>query len=521
MVKTKDIEKAKDKRPQVISFINFCSKVLHLELTDSQRTIAKICFDKKQYYQLTDEEKIIARQIFGMSFNDNLIIPNLAFREIILRLGRGAGKTTLSSAYALYRVFTADIEQCGPGDKPTFMVVAPVSKLATVALDIARGLIEQASFLMDYVISSKLDEIIIKRPNDDRLASIMIVNKSKAGTNMRGRSIIDLLIDESEFMPPEEAGKTITDKDIISGASPRIIRSGKIILISTPFPTPSYTADSFEKNFDHPKTAIAALGSTLTMRGNDTGIAEMIELERARDPVNALREYDCISTNAVGGFFDTFLIDSAVQENIEFQNSGRISAGIDLGFAHDCSAQVIIERQLDKIVVINTTILTPQPKQPLKPSEVLSSFTSTSRNYNCNIMMADQHYYHLAAEYGAMRGVQVVSGPRTLEETYIYLRDLFKEGKVIIPNNSILMKQLKSILYQSKANNTGIKIILPREGSAGHTDLVSAFIMAVHLDKRFGILSSTATNCFSTINKNNKTYHPFLGFSGNGGMESW
>lgn len=511
-------------KQQLISFTNFCKKVLCLNLLPAQLVIAKIAFDKLQYNDLDDEEKLICRKLFGNSFIDGFIIQESARSALVLRLGRRSGKTILSAAYALYRMVTADLSCAGPGDKPVFMIVAPVSELSNIALTMAQGLVEQSNYLINYVVTNKNNLLSIKRPTDDRIVDLMMVNKSKGGTNLRGKSIIDLLIDESEFMPSVAEGKKITDKDIIDGASAAIIPDGKTILISTPYPTNSYTAQLFDKNYNKPKSALVALGSTFDMRGCVKGVPEMIERERERDPVNAMREYDCISTNAVGGFFDCLLIDEAISYTpIEYDPASTTSAGIDLGFSHDCSAEVIVQRQNDKIVILSLTLLTPTPKQPLKPSEVMNSFASTANGYNCNVLSADNHYYHTALEYAALRGIQLVSGPKVIEPLFIYLKDLLVEHKIVIPNDPELIKQLKSVLYKQKNNNAGIQIILPSGSMAGHTDLISALVQALSLDKRLGPISGNSNAYSGMLNKqaNKFLVRPFQGFIGDGTIERW
>jgi hypothetical protein len=106
-----------------------------------------------------------------------------------------------------------------------------------------------------------------------------------------GRAIVRepmaFLMDEAEFMTSNSDGTrdyAVSDKDIFNALTPRLMRGGKGMLISTPWPTETLMGTMFEENWAKCKTAVAIKAPTPLVRGNDPHIAEMVQLEMTRDP---------------------------------------------------------------------------------------------------------------------------------------------------------------------------------------------------------------------------------------------
>ena len=85
--------------------------------------------------------------------------------------------------------------------------------------------------------------------------------------------------------------------------------------------------------------------------------------------------------------------------------------------------------------------------------------------------------------------MQVMDGPSVKgdkEEAHIYLRDLLREGKLVIPDDRRLVSQLKSYIAVHQSGG-GLRFVPPRI-QGNHCDLVAALINACWADRRFGQL---------------------------------
>ena len=466
----------------MISFTKFCGKVLRLALTLGQFVLCRVCFDGVQPSALPPEQQTIALAMFG-SLAD---IPQGTRDVLVLRCGRGSGKSTISAAHCVYRLITADLSMVGQGDIAACIVICPDRDEAEDTLNKARALVENSPFLAPMMIRSFARGFYLKRP-DGRVVRFLSIAKSKRGVAGRGKSLIEVILDESEFVASSDPSKIVRDADIIGAVTPRIIEGGRLILASTPWPAESETSRLFEDNFGHARTAVAARATTLLMRDNDPFWQRKRLKLMADDPSTAEREYDCIPRSAEGSFFDADAVDRAVGPVTPMR--ARATCGIDLGFRNDASACVVTERHDQTVVVAHLEMESPKPGEALVPSVICERFVKTAKHHNCDFLVADAVYVESARESARKEHMAVVDGPSVKgekEESHIYLRDLLREGKLVIPDDRRLISQLKSYIAVHQSGG-GLRFVPPRT-QGNHCDLVAALINAVWLDRRFGQL---------------------------------
>ena len=464
------------------SFFEWCTSVLSFAPTPGQRVLMKCAFGDTDPIDC-GADKDLALAMFG---GVETFLPGCR-RQVVLRLGRGSGKTLLCVLRGVYRIEYADLSMCGPGDEACVMIVAPLKTISLNNVHMGEAIAKNTPSISKRVRVANSERITIERTSDGRRASLLCVPKSGGGAAARGKSVIDLIFDESEFVSTNTEERAVSDTEIIGAATPRLIPSGRLFLISTPYPFPSETRRLFKENYGKPTQALVALATTLQMRPGDPNFEMMYAQELARDPDNARREYLCEETATPGSFLTPEQIERAVLPyDITRTNT---SCGWDLAFVSDSAANVLVERQPGCVVVSSIELLTPKSKQPLVPSEVCDAFTASCRAHNCYLVGADSWYLLTAREHAAKQGVAVTAGPAQTQfgVAMCYMRDLFRNGKIKIPDDAMLIEQLKGIIAAPKAGG-GITITLPRRVGIGHSDLVPALCYAVWLDRRYGPL---------------------------------
>lgn len=459
--------------PWPATFVAFAAEVLGLRLTVAQRTLARVAFDGVDPADLTDrEERRIAHELFG---GVQRIPPAARGALLVLRLGRASGKSLLTAAWAVYRVLTADLSACGPGDTPAVCVVSPRRDTSRIVGNYARAF-AGVDAIAPLVTTSAVDGFTLRRP-DGREVRFAIVPKSAGGSSLRGLSLIAVVVDESEFVPSGGPAAVIHDGDIIDAAIPRGLPGFLIVLCSTPWPAPSATSRAFDENFGHPVNALAALGTTLVMRDHDPALEAKVAAELRRSPTNATREYECtIGEEATGGaFFAPGDIARAVVHAPIAPRQARARAGIDPAFIHDGFALAVVEEQDGALVLVHFELVTPKPQSPLMPSEVVPGLAKIAASYGCKVWSTDKH------KVGSVRGHALSAGIATQvlepEDTMIALRDALREGKVRIPNDPRLIAQLRAVTFKPRTGG-GLTITSPRSRESGHGDIVSALAMA-------------------------------------------
>lgn len=469
---------------QVLPFHEFCPKVLKLSLTPGQSVLAKVAFGDYDPEDLEGEERELARELFG---GLNCVEP-AARKLVAMRLGRGSGKTTICSAFGVYRSVTADCSRLGPGASAYFIIVAPDKPLAKLSISMAREMMRSNPALERMIVGDTKEEIVIRRP-DGRTCFIKAFAASKAGTNLRGKDILGWIGDEAEFFTSNEDGEAdyaVDDKEIFRSMAPRMMPDSKGMLISTPWPVETYMSKVFEDNWKSCKTAIAIKAPTILVRGDDPYITEMVEAEMTKDPENARRELFCELDGFVGGqFFDVNALNSSLTEKAVYNPEWPVAIGCDLGFTRDSSAIAVVQFDGQNYVLVRTEEMRPKPNKPLKPSEVIGKITEIAKLYKAEGVVADSYYREALREQLQTSQLVVFEAPegtRGKAAVFQRTRVVLHEGRIRMENNQInrrLIQQAK--LVSSKPAPGGTTTIrVPRKIGLGHGDIVSAWVLAVH-----------------------------------------
>ena len=486
VVAAQDREEKKSITPRVKdfpTFIEFCTDVLKLDLTDGQSALARVAFGGDDPIDVGP----LAVQLFGGVER----IPAGARSRVVLRLGRGSGKTTLCVAYGLWRIEYADLSMCGPGDEAVVMIVAPLKIISATDVNMGESLAKNTPSIASRVRVANSERITIERTGDKRRASLLCIPKS-GGAAARGKSVVDFVFDEAELVQNSEAN-AVTDVELIRAATPRLIRDGRVFLISTPYPFPSQSRELFKANFGKPSTATVALATTLQMRAGNLDIEALFARELAIDPDNARREFLCEETATAGSFLSPEQVDASVGPTEATGHNA--SCGIDLAFVNDSSACIIVERQSGKVVLTRLELLSPQPKAPLVPSEVITGFAMLATSSGAFQALADSWYLESVKEVAIKLGMAVSAGPThtAFEIAALYFRDLVRNRQIVIPPNEQLLDQLKSVQSAPKPGG-GVALTFPRRIGAGHADLVPALVYACWLDRcKYGPIANTTT----------------------------
>jgi hypothetical protein len=201
-----------------------------------------------------------------------------------------------------------------------------------------------------------------------------------------------------------------------------------------------------------------------------------------------MREYECVRMAPENGFLHPDDVKAATRDAIPVTKL-LASSGVDLAFLHDACGQVITERQGD-LVAVTLVDLVPSPSVP---SETRKRFADQAIAHGARYMAADVHEWSTTAEYMTALGIQFTKAPTAASRDAAFglMRRLFRERKILIPNDPRLIKQLLA-LRSDPTPSGALGIDLPR-GPSGHCDLVAALLSALWLDRRHGPVGLTLT----------------------------
>ena len=480
-------------KPTVLPFWRFAEEIIKLKLTVGQRVLAKVAFGDHEVADLEGEELELARVILGGAEK----VPDSAKRFVCMLLGRGSGKTTLCAAYCVY-VAVCQPFSVGPGDTPYCITIAPDLPTAKLSIAMAREMIRSNPALERLVVGDEKQLITLRRP-DGKQVKIEAFAASRGGSTVRGRTILSFLLDESCFFTSGE-GYAVSDKDIFNALTPRLVKGGKGMLVSTPWPVENLLGTMHEANWGKPMTALAVKAPTLLVRGNDPDVVANVEAERIRDPDNARREYDC-ELDGVGGegWFDAASLAGSLQEGAyTMEKDGGTScifgpynplwptaAAMDPGFVKDSSTLVVGQYDGRRYHAVAMVEMRPKPGSPLKPSAVVAKFADVAKRYGCRFIISDSYYRETVKEHLKEHGLSLVDAPEGMSgklESFARCRSVLHEGLVVLPRSDLsnrLVAQAK-LVSGKPAPGGGISIKVPRKAGMGHGDLVSAWVVATY-----------------------------------------
>ncbi len=156
-----------------------------------------------------------------------------------------------------------------------------------------------------------------------------------------------------------------------------------------------------------------------------------------------------------------------------------VTVGVDLAFRGDSSALAIVHTRAGVRWVAELLELRPEKGVPLKPSEVCRRFAERAKAHGASYVTADAHYQETVTEFLTEAGLIYVPAPFKPIDAYIRTRMLLRQGLVKLPNHPRLSSQMREVQGRPQSGG-GMSVINPRSKSGGHSDLLSALVLALY-----------------------------------------
>jgi hypothetical protein len=467
-----------------IPFTTFARTVLRRRYTPAQLVYAKVAFDGMNPCELEGRERDIAREIFG----DVETVPPDARRVLVAYFGRDSFKSGLAIDFGIYRMATADITSCGPGEIPLVIGVSPDLKTTRLMIRRAIAKVKECPALARMLAEETSTSFALRR-EDDRLVGFEALAASRGGASLRGRPILLLIMDESDFFYSGDS-YVKTDDEIIRAGAPRVMPGGCILAITTPWGDESRTRKYFTDNFGAPTTALVARASTVLMRDNDPEVTARVDAEMAADPDNARREFyvDLTTTFGASKMFPPDAVDACVDHDLSLPLIGfaadNFGWGVDLAHVRDSACSSIVGRKGAFFTTCALRELRPTKGNPLKLSIMIATFHEDAKPFGVKRFTADSFSREPAREYTDALKLRLDAAPAGQTgkvETHLAVKKILTERRTRIPAGR-LPGQLKAITT-TQTPGGGLSIVSPRRAGT-HGDMASAWILSVWAAKK-------------------------------------
>lgn len=249
--------------------------------------------------ELSDDERAILLDLTGRES-----LPESAFAELWLAIGRRGGKSQIAALIAVYEALFRDHRaKLSPGEVATVMAIAADRKQARSVMRYTSGLVNGNAMLRRAVIRESSEAIEF-----DNRAVIEVHTASHRA--VRGYTLSCCILDEIAFWHVDGANP---DKEIVTGLRPGLATlGGKLVALSSPYAKRGVLWDTHKRHFaGTSERVLVAQAPTLTM--NPTLDPAIVADAMRDDPEAAKAEYLAQFRTDISNLIDVGLIEDCTR----------------------------------------------------------------------------------------------------------------------------------------------------------------------------------------------------------------
>ena len=438
-----------------------------------------------------------------------------AFTDLLLVLGRRAGKTLLASIITVYEAYKLLIINNGdphgfyhlPADDTIAIInVALSQKQAGRLFEQISARIRNSPFFRSRVANETTSEIKLYTDSDLRKkelghkmpGSILLLSGHSNPDSLAGYNSILILFDEIAFY--DESGK-ITGSYFVERLTPSLSKfskygDGRTVLISSP----NNRSGVFYENFVHSKTDDSILSFQMpTWKINEDVPydADLLRKARVKNIERFAIEYGAqwSSTGTIGNYFDAELIDFAIKYDLlEHERPNpkmNYYLHVDPSSGNNNYSAVMVgkERYVSdrgqkrfRFVVAKCKVWRPKPGVGLIFREIDLEILQWCKKFNPIWVTYDDYHSMESLQFLKSHGIQcrkISFNRNTKMKIYQNLKDLLTYRPVpelLLYDNggdsSLLIAEMKALKF--KRTKRGFALVTDKHGVVDTDDLIDA-----------------------------------------------
>lgn len=426
--------------------------------------------------------------------------PSRPPRVLFINPGARSGKTMLSAYLATHRALVCDLSGLAPGEECRVGFISASMRQARAGLVYAKGFI-RALGLGSVITSERRDSFTIRR--DARTIEFSVIRGNVGGDYLHGFWFPALVVHECAIAVDPSSGGSALDLDAVEKAvRPRLLPArgtapGGLIIEETT--SRDAAGPAFDRVHDYHGHADAPIvvfrATTLELRPDDQALREHVEAERATDPVNAEREFDCswVSAGTSGHLFGAELLGPCIDPDLPLALDPLPNlhawAGVDLAFTGDGSALAIVRQNAPRFELATLRRWKPSKRAPLVPSVVCKEILDEAERHGVRMILCDVHHRETLEEHARKRrSIQVLRAPAGAagkEQTHADAQELLGSGTFKMGRDGRLIRSLQRVTA-TRTPDGSVRIRAPRR-KGDHGDDASALVLALHAAFRHGV----------------------------------
>jgi hypothetical protein len=383
--------------------------------------------------QLTDAERIIFTQLTGRARE-----PLKRVNELASVVGRRGGKTSAMAALATYiAACCSHGDALARGETGVLLCVAQDTRVAKKLLDFVEANLSDSEILRQLIKGRTQDSIELSN-------NISIEVRPASFRKLRGPTYIGIIWDELAFWFVDSSYVN-PDIEVLAACRPGLLTTGgPLIMASSPYAKMGVLWDTYRKHYgpDGAPGVLVAKGGTRDFNQTipQAEIDRELERDRARNTAELLAEF----RGDLESYVALEVVEACIGSYYEMAPAAGTSyyAFTDPSGGSDDSFTLAISHRDGERVIIDAIR---EVKPPFSPEQVIIDLVSVVQSYNCHRVSGDRYGGQFPQEQFRKRGVAYVVSEKVKSDIYVDFLPLLNSGRVMLPRNERLVRQLCSL----------------------------------------------------------------------------
>lgn len=392
--------------------------------------------------------------------------PSKPFKEVILIVGRRAGKSFILALIAVYLAFFRDWRSyLVPGEKATILVIAADRRQARVIFRYVDALITGIPWLHRKVIYPT-------RSDNIRLVNDVVIEIHTASFRaVRGYTVVAALMDELAFWRDEKSANP--DTEVLDAIRPGMakIEESMLLCASSPYVRKGAIYKFFNDYYgkDDPDILV---WHTDTRVMNPTITQAYIDKQYERDPVAAATEWGAQFRADIEDFVPEEIVDAAIRKGqfeIEFVRTNNYHAFADPSGGSRDSFTLAIGHVEDGDRVLDALR---EWRPPFSPDAVVKECADLLKVYGLSAVTGDNYAGNWPKERFQHYGVSYKVCKTRKSDLYRDSLPVLNTGRIRLLDNLRMKTQMISL---ERRTGAGGKFTIDHP-VGGHDDLANAVL---------------------------------------------
>lgn len=420
---------------------------------------------------LTDEERVVFTQFTGRACE-----PLQRVNELEVVAGRRGGKTSALSCLATYIAACCDhSDALARGETGVLLCAAQAQPVAKQILDFVEANLSDSAILRQLIKGRTQDSIELTN-------NISVEVRPVSFRKLRGPTYVAIIADELAYWFTD-ASFVNPDVEVLAAVRPGLLTTrGPLIMASSPYAKMGVLWDTFKRHYgpDGSPGVLVAKGTTRDFNQTipQAEIDRELERDRARNTAELLAEF----RSDLESYIALEVVESCVGSYYEMAPAAgvRYCGFTDPSGGSDDSFTLSIAHRDGERVVVDCIR---EVKPPLSPENVIDQFVSVLKSYRCHRVIGDRYGGEFPREQFRKRGITYDVSEKVKSDIYVDFLPLLNSGRVMLPRNDKLVRQLCSLERTTVRGSGKDTIDHPRQRGM-HDDICNSVAgAAVHAGK--------------------------------------